>query len=98
MGDPMRVRHVTNILDMSLADDGPGVERPQRGDIEISPEDILLCCPGCGTVCCLPYSPTKGLGAKWSFDGNHEAPTLTPSINHIGCWHGWLRDGVLTPC
>ncbi len=31
----------------------------------------------------------------WQWDGNREAPTLTPSINVIGRWHGWLREGKL---
>ena len=31
----------------------------------------------------------------WKWDGNKDKPTLTPSINIIGVWHGWLRDGKL---
>jgi len=36
----------------------------------------------------------KGYPA-WNWDGNREAPTLTPSINVIGVWHGYLRAGKL---
>lgn len=32
---------------------------------------------------------------KWDWDGNRDKPTLTPSINVIGRWHGWLRGGEL---
>lgn len=32
---------------------------------------------------------------SWQWDGNREAPTLSPSINVIGRWHGWLRAGKL---
>ena len=31
----------------------------------------------------------------WKWDGNKEAPTLEPSIDVIGIWHGWLRSGKL---
>src|ERR1700755_2440358 len=31
----------------------------------------------------------------WEWDGNKEAPTLSPSINVIGRWHGYLRNGKL---
>lgn len=36
--------------------------------------------------------------ACWQWDGNREAPTLTPSIllhSKPKEWHGWLRDGKL---
>lgn len=35
-------------------------------------------------------------GPSWSFDGNYDNPTLHPSINHIGHWHGWLKNGWWT--
>lgn len=33
----------------------------------------------------------------WQWDGNREAPTLTPSILHHSHkeWHGYLREGKL---
>lgn len=31
----------------------------------------------------------------WQWDGNREAPTLTPSLHWVGVWHGWLRAGAL---
>lgn len=36
-------------------------------------------------------------GAVWQWDGNREAPTLTPSILHHSNpeWHGYLREGQL---
>lgn len=36
---------------------------------------------------------------EWEWDGNREAPTLTPSILHHSRvpWHGWLRAGKLEP-
>lgn len=34
-------------------------------------------------------------GAKWSWDGNVDAPTLTPSLHAVGVWHGFVRNGEL---
>lgn len=33
----------------------------------------------------------------WQWDGNREAPTLTPSLHWVGVWHGWMRNGQLVP-
>jgi hypothetical protein len=32
-------------------------------------------------------------GPSWIFNGDYDQPTLSPSVNHVGHWHGWLRDG-----
>ena len=46
-------------------------------------------------------SPTRAqpdwahMQGHWGWDGNREMPTITPSINVIGRWHGWLRQGKL---
>ncbi|HKX44620.1 MAG TPA: DUF6527 family protein [Burkholderiaceae bacterium] len=74
---------------------------PMRGDFEIledddGPKSIALCCPGCGSVSLLNLRP--GSGPDWQFDGNHDKPTLQPSIHHLQCWHGWLRAGQFVSC
>ena len=35
--------------------------------------------------------------AIWQWDGNRDAPTLSPSILHHSSppWHGWMRAGQL---
>ena len=44
----------------------------------------------------LPISPAgSAVPPVWQWDGNKEAPTLSPSIDVIGVWHGWLRAGKL---
>ena len=59
------------------------------------PVGLLTCCPcGCGLVAILPFD-------KWSWDGNAEAPTLSPSILHYDReskphWHGFLQAGFWT--
>lgn len=35
---------------------------------------------------------------QWHWDGNNEKPTLTPSIDWPGHWHGYLTAGVLKSC
>lgn len=35
---------------------------------------------------------------SWAWNGSYDAPTLTPSVYHIGHWHGWLRNGVWESC
>ncbi len=34
----------------------------------------------------------------WKWDGNEDAPTLEPSIDLPGEWHGFLRAGRLQSC
>jgi hypothetical protein len=31
----------------------------------------------------------------WGWDGNLDAPTITPSIHHPGIWHGYMTAGQL---
>lgn len=35
---------------------------------------------------------------QWKLSGTYEKPTLSPSLNWIGYWHGFLRDGRLESC
>jgi hypothetical protein len=30
----------------------------------------------------------------WTWNGDREKPTFTPSINCVGCSHGFITDGV----
>lgn len=58
-------------------------------------------CPcGCGCEGYLPIRPANRLTPSWEWDGNREAPTLTPSVLFRGgCeWHGWLRNGIWESC
>lgn len=34
----------------------------------------------------------------WGWDGNEDAPTITPSIHWVGHWHGHLNAGFLQSC
>ena len=81
------------------------------GSFRISPPDadgeqsFWYCCPcGCGRIAPLTvgngFKPSKASpdDATWKWNGSLEAPTLHPSVHHIGHWHGWLTDGVWRSC
>jgi hypothetical protein len=57
----------------------------------------FICPCGCGREGYLSFTPP---GPQWTWDGNREAPTLTPSVQQVGgCrWHGWLRAGEWVTC
>lgn len=61
---------------------------------------IAFRCPcGCGQEGYLPIRvpDMARTGPEWDWDGNAEAPTVSPSVFNTGfpCkWHGWLRAGV----
>ena len=48
-----------------------------------------------GDIVHLPIVVGNNNPGHWGWDGNREAPTITPSINVIGRWHGYLRVGRL---
>jgi hypothetical protein len=53
-------------------------------------------------LCCIPIrpliDPTANGGQSWEWDKNEDKPTLTPSVNAVGCWHGWVRAGRMVSC
>ena len=36
----------------------------------------------------------NGQGATWTLSGTEDAPTLQPSVDARGIWHGFLTNGV----
>lgn len=34
-------------------------------------------------------------GAQWSWDGDEDKPTLSPSLHWVGVWHGYVENGVM---
>lgn len=77
--------------------------RDVPGAIEIRNIDntyfgLAFMCPcGCGAESYLPLQPSSEDG--WTWDGNMEKPTLTPSVLQRGCgWHGYLTAGVWKTC
>ena len=50
---------------------------------------------------CLPIAPGPAMQGAWGWDGNEDAPTLSPSIKCFDgaekvVWHGHLDRGELT--
>ncbi len=77
----------------------------ERGQFEVITEPrgqrrFWFVCPGpCKSIAPVALRPVvDGSAQSWEWDGNLEAPTLTPSINHVGCWHGWLTGGEFKSC
>lgn len=59
------------------------------------------CCPcGCGNIGALRvgenFKPEDA--PSWNWNGSIETPNLTPSVNHVGHWHGWLQNGTWVSC
>ena len=57
---------------------------------------IYICPCGCGAKGALNFRPHES--PSWDWDGNRDAPTLSPSVHHVGHWHGWLRNGIWESC
>lgn len=46
-----------------------------------------------------PAGPEHLPAPRWQRTGETiEALTLTPSVNAVGGWHGWVRDGEAVTC
>lgn len=71
---------------------------PEGASEPVKVKEIAMVLPG-GHVCIIPIRPVPAAAAKlnnghsWQWDGNEDAPTLTPSVHHVGAWHGWIRAG-----
>ena len=87
---------------------GPGAIFPWRFSEKIAEGGrgghIMLKCPGCGQEsgmnCRVPGEPHPPSGQSWELSGLPESPTMSPSINCVGCcgWHGWLKNGEYSKC
>ncbi len=76
----------------------PDDEQPGEFDVVTEPDGqrrMWFVCPGpCKMMTAIALRPVLGPAVpSWEFDGDLTAPTLKPSINHVGCWHGWLTKG-----
>ena len=62
-------------------------------DEDSRPVGMLSKCPGCGHESSMDFKPRPS--PSWEWDGNLEKPTLSPSVNCVGCcqWHGYLVRG-----
>ena len=61
----------------------------------------FVCPCGCGSVLGVQFKrPPNESGPVWSWNGDRDKPSTTPSIRRIGgCeWHGYLTDGEFRTC
>jgi len=77
----------------------------EAGDLAGQVAGLAIVLPGLNGQPVHSYQPVvrgapvsePGLNA-WGWDGNIEAPTLSPSILLHNQWHGFLRAGRLESC
>lgn len=82
-------------------------ESPEPGSFSLGEpddkggRDFWYNCPcGCGTQSVLRVGDKFKPAAQpsWNWNGSVESPTLTPSVHHVGHWHGWLTAGEWKVC
>lgn len=91
--------NANHLLIDSLTEDG--YPEPKAGDFQYEPKPggaqayFWLLCPKCGTLSGMAIRPIvdSGVTESWELSGTLDRPTLRPSIDHKGCWHGWLTNG-----
>ena len=77
--------------------------RPKDGQPTVTIKYFTVILPS-GSTCTIPLRPVPQTGRpingghSWQWDGNEDKPTLTPSINAEGSWHGWVRSGRMESC
>lgn len=80
------------------------IDDASAGDFEfysagkVANAGLIFRCPcGCGRLSGLNFKPLPS--PSWQWDGNEDAPTLTPSVHSLEedgstHWHGYLRAGI----
>jgi hypothetical protein len=59
---------------------------------------ILHWCPGCKCLHPINIDRPNTFGAKWTWNGDVERPTFSPSIHLVGMCHYFIRDGMIEFC
>jgi len=61
-------------------------------------QPLVVVLPGGAYFCidCRAWSEGKSYGDGWTVTGEPPNVTLSPSINIIGHYHGWIQNGVIT--
>jgi len=98
--DPRRTRLPATPTTFGLVD-GCLPDFAPPGSFELRAGYMILACPGCGHVSGMRVGPSKpDESPSWQLTGPPDAPTLTPSVNCVGCckWHGFLKAGVFESC
>ena len=99
-------KRFADIVDDSGFSDGAAALRETRKagdfywDLRDGKRELLIAIPwphSDRTLWCpWPIKPASTPGGQsWEWDGNEDAPTLNPSLNWVGVWHGYMRSGEL---
>ena len=95
----MRAQVIDNVDEFRAQRIAGSIEYRDRSDGSLW--GVAFFCPcGCGNESYLPIAG-HGHPQEWEWDGNREAPTLSPSVFNTGMpcqWHGWLRAGEWQSC
>lgn len=105
--EPVRARFVTReeFWDEDMRTREPGTIYIPEEDPNLPDDEkdrgrwYYSCACGCGASGAVRVATDKKPEpVGWLWNGSREAPTLTPSVHHVGHWHGWLTDGVWLSC
>lgn len=88
--------HDLDIWDIAVLKERPGAFDFYTAEGRERAGMIYICPCGCGATGALAFRPARS--PSWEWDGNEEAPTLSPSVHHVGHWHGYLRAGIWESC
>ncbi|TIT40201.1 MAG: hypothetical protein E5W76_17225 [Mesorhizobium sp.] len=88
--------HDLDIWNLAVLKERPGAFDFYTADGRERAGMIYICPCGCGATGALAFRPAPS--PSWEWDGNEEAPTLSPSVHHVGHWHGYLRAGIWESC
>lgn len=73
--------------------------RALQGHYSIEGGMFWFVCPGkCKSLSAIHIDGKGEAKRNWTLTDEPEGPTLKPSINHVGCWHGWLVKGEFKSC
>jgi hypothetical protein len=87
---PIQAQRVDNVA----ADRRPGVFKFfTAADGRVAGMNFRCPCP-CARLTPIYFTGHECAGEPhWNWDGNRDAPTLSPSLHAVGHWHGYLRGG-----
>lgn len=68
--------------------DAPAIDYPGAAG-----QVYVFWCPGC--QCHHTFNVGRERHPVWTFDGNMETPTFSPSLHYVGRCHLFLREGKL---
>jgi Family of unknown function (DUF6527) len=73
----------------------PGSFFVQSDSTVVSSQFFYFCPCGCSIQSVLKIGNKfkPGGNQSWNWNGSTTEPTLSPSVNHVDHWHGWLREG-----